>query len=124
MEISEENSSSIPDLDRNIYRDNVKTGEKYHWKAIYKYSDLLISSDKDIIKLIEEPLKKIYGHLYRCFKKDPTFLKSLSPVNFDPDYPEIIKKMCMLSAEFNVGPMAAVAGTVNEFLAESLGNSC
>jgi uncharacterized protein len=124
MEISEENSSSRPDLDRNIYRNNVKTREKYLWKVVYKYSDLLISSNKNIIKLVEEPLKEIYRHLHKCFKEDPAFLKSLSPVVLKPGYPEIIKKMCMLSADFNVGPMAAVAGTINEFLAEKLNKYC
>jgi len=124
MEISEENRSSISDLDRNIYRNNVKSREKYLWKVVYKYSDLLISSDKNIIKLAEESLKEIYRYLYKCFKEDPAFLKSLSPVALKPGYPEIIKKMCMLSAEFNVGPMAAVAGTVNEFLAEKLNKYC
>ena len=125
MEISVENSSSLaPDSDRNIYRNNVKTGEKYNWKITYHYSDLLLSSDKDIAGLIEEPLKEIYCFLHGCFKEDPAFLKSLSPVSIKPDYPEIIKKMCLLSSKFNVGPMAAVAGTVNEFLAEKMNKYC
>ena len=125
MEISVENSSSLaPDSDRNIYRKNVKTTEKYHWKITYHYSDLLLSSDKDIAGLIEGPLKEIYCYLHSCFKEDPAFLKSLSPVSIKPGYPEIIKNMCLLSAEFNVGPMAAVAGTVNEFLAEKMNKYC
>jgi len=124
MEISVKNSSLTADPDRSIYRNNVKTREKYHWKIKYKYSDLLISSDKNIIKLVKEPLKEIYRYLYRCFKEDAAFLKSLSPVSARPGYPEIIKKMCLLSAEFNVGPMAAVAGTVNEFLSEKLNKYC
>jgi uncharacterized protein len=125
MEISVENSSSFAyDTDRSIYRKNVKTGEKYHWKVRYQYSDLLLSSDKDIASLIEEPLKEIYCCLNKCFKEDTAFLKSLSPVSIKPGYPEIIKKMCFLSAEFNVGPMAAVAGTINEFLAEKMNKHC
>jgi uncharacterized protein len=125
MEISVENSSGlVPDSDRSIYRNNVKSGEKYHWKIKYQYSDLLLSSDKNIAGLIEGPLKEIYFYLHKCFKEDPTFLRSLSPVSIKPGYPEIIKKMCLLSAGFNVGPMAAVAGTVNEFLAEKVNKYC
>ena len=125
MEISVENSSGLaPDSDRSIYRNNVKTREKYHWKITYQYSDMLLGSDKDIAGLIEEPLKEIYCCLHSCFKEDPAFLKSLSPVSIKPGYPEIIKKMCLLSAGFNVGPMAAVAGTVNEFLAEKINKYC
>jgi uncharacterized protein len=125
MEISVENSSSLaPDSDRSIYRGNVKTGEKYHWKITYQYSDLLLSSDKNVAGLIEEPLKEIYCYLNKCFEEDPAFLRSLSPVSIKPGYPEIIKKMCLLSAGFNVGPMAAVAGTVNEFLAEKINKYC
>jgi hypothetical protein len=125
MEILVENNISLAsDSDRNIYRNNVQTREKYNWKIKYHYSDLLLSSDKNIVSLTKEPLKEIYCYLHRCFKEDHAFLKSLSPVSIKPGYPEIIKKMCLLSAEFNVGPMAAVAGTVNEFLAEKMNQYC
>lgn len=112
------------DLDKNVYRRKVRNGEKYNWKVIYKYSDLLISSDKDISDKIEKPVKEIYKLLEFCIKKDPIFFKSLSPVRIKSYFPEIIKKMCEKSAIFNVGPMATVAGAVSEYLADNLNKYC
>lgn len=112
------------DLDRNIYRCSVKNKEKYSWLVSYYYTDILISSNKNIKNKIEKPLKKIYEVLNACIKSDPLFLKSLSPIKIKPSFPPIIKEMCARSAVFNVGPMAAVAGTVNEYLASYLQKYC
>jgi len=119
--------SLIPDklyLDKNIYRSKVKSREKYKWKVVYKYSDILISSDSYIKDRVEKPLREIYKLLEFCIEKDPSFLKSLSPVRIKSYFPEIIKKMCEKSAIFNVGPMATVAGAVCEYLAANLNKYC
>ena len=112
------------DLNRNVYRSYIQNKEKFSWQVIYKYTDLLISSDKDIKSKIEKPLKKIYEELEFVIKKDPPFLKSLSPVTIKSFFSPIIKKMCRLSEPFNVGPMASVAGTVNDFIADHLIRYC
>ena len=112
------------DIDKSAYRSFVQNKEKFFWHVIYKNSDLLISSDKDIKNKIEEPVKKIYKDLEFVMKKDPAFLKSLSPVIIKPFFPPIIKEMCRLSKSFKVGPMAAVAGTVNDYLSAHLLKYC
>ena len=112
------------DLDRSIYRCCVKNKEKYAWLFSYYYTDILISSNKNVKSRIEKPLKKIYEILNVCIKNEPSFLKSLSPIRIKPSFPPVIKEMCAKSAEFNVGPMAAVAGTVNEYLASYLQKYC
>lgn len=112
------------DLDKNIYRSKVKSRERYNWRVVYKYSDLLISSNKNIGGRIEEPLKEIYKLLESCMKRDPSFVNSLSPVKAKPYFPRIVKKMCEKATIFNVGPMATVAGAVCEYLAENLLNYC
>jgi len=117
----------IPDqiyLDRSNYRCCVKNKEKYAWMVSYYYTDILISSNKNIKDRIEKPLKKIYEILDICIKNEPYFLKSLSPIRIKPSFPPVIKEMCAKSAVFNVGPMAAVAGTVNEYLASNLQKYC
>ena len=115
----------IEDISLNpAYRSSVEKNNKYTWHIVYKHSDLLISSDKDIGAIIEEPLKEIYSQLEFCIRKDPQFLKSLVPLAQKSYYPEAIKKMCRLSSEFNVGPMAAVAGIVNDFLSQRVEKLC
>ncbi len=112
------------DLDKSIYRDRVKHKEKYNWKVIYKYSDLLVSCNKDISLKLEKLIKEIYCLLESCIKEDPIFEKSLSPLKIKPDYPPVIKRMCRKAAIFNVGPMAAVAGAVCDYIASGLDRYC
>jgi hypothetical protein len=112
------------DLDRSIYRCCVKNKEKYAWLLSYYYTDILISSNKNIKSRIEKPLKKIYEILNVCIKNEASFLKSLSPIKIKPSFPPVIKEMCAKSAVFNVGPMAAVAGTINEYIASYLQKYC
>lgn len=112
------------DLDRSVYRNRVRSRERYNYRVIYKYSDLLISSNKDIGERIREPLMEVYGQLEFCIERDPLFLKSLVPIEVKSYFPPIVKKMCQKASVFKVGPMATVAGAVCEYLAQALFNYC
>lgn len=112
------------DLDRSIYRNRVKYKEKYNWRIIYKYSDLLVSCDRNIIPKLERLIEGIYYLLESCIKENPSFQKSLSPLKIKSEYPPVIKKMCRKAAIFNVGPMATVAGAVCDYLASGLDRYC
>jgi hypothetical protein len=107
-------------LNREIYRNRVKNKEKYTYRVVYENTEFIISSNRDIKSNIEQPLRDIYRDLEFVIERDPAFLKSLSPITIKEFYPVTIRKMCDLSLEFNVGPMAAVAGTVNDYIASSL----
>lgn len=113
-----------PDLERSIYRNRIIYKEKYNWRIIYKYSDLLVSCDRNIIPKLERLIKEIYHLLEFCIKENPSFQKSLSPLKIKPEYPPVIKKMCQKAAVFNVGPMATVAGAVCDYLASGLDRYC
>lgn len=110
-------------LNREIYRNIIKNKENFCWRVVYKNTELIISCDKDIKNLIAKPLSDIYRQLKFVIEKDSSFLKSFSPVIVKSFYPPAIKEMCRLSSEFGVGPMASVAGTVNEYLAANLGRN-
>jgi len=43
-------------LDKDVYRVLVSRNAKYSWKITYKYSDLYISSDNDILDKIKEKI--------------------------------------------------------------------
>lgn len=112
------------DLDKSVYRNQVKIKERYNFRVIFKHSDLLIKSNKNIKNKIELPLKEIYRKLEYCIENYPPFLKSLSPIKPKSYFPKIIKKMCEKSSIFGVGPMATVAGAVCEYCANYLLNYC
>ncbi|MBN1299396.1 MAG: hypothetical protein JW997_06900, partial [Actinobacteria bacterium] len=115
------NSAKSRAKDKNQdYRKAAGSKYRFRWLINFKHSDIFISSDDDIGDKILNPLKEIYSLLESFISKTPFFLKSLVPISPHATYPEVINNMCRLSQEFNVGPMAAVAGAVNDYLAESL----
>jgi ApbE superfamily uncharacterized protein (UPF0280 family) len=116
--------AQVGNLNTNIYRGLVSSGEKYHWHFIFRHSDLLISADTDVGSGIEKILTEIYSKLEYVIEHDRKFKDSLLPVRVKSFYPAEIKRMCLLSSEFSVGPMAAVAGLVNDFIAEKLQDFC
>lgn len=113
-----------PDLDKSIYRNRIKYKERYNWRITYKYSDLLISCNKDVSLRLERLIKEIYDLLEFCIKKEPAFEKSLVPLEIKEYYPPIIRRMCRKAAIFDVGPMATVAGAVCDYIAADLDSHC
>ncbi len=128
MENYEINISSIfPDkfdMDKNIYRNSIKYAEKYNWHIVYKYSDLIVSCNRDVIGKIRSLLIEAYDLLESLIDKEPYFGKSLSPIKAKEDYPPIAKKMCEKAEIFNVGPMATVAGAICDYVASGLRGQC
>ena len=108
---------------RDIYRNRVKNKEEFSYRVSYKNTEFIVSSNRDIKNYIEGPLRDVYRDLEYVIEKDPSFLKSLSPVKLKEFYPATISRMCELSSEFGVGPMAAVAGTVNDYVASFIPDS-
>jgi hypothetical protein len=53
-------------------------------------------------------------------KAKPDFLSTLLPYPEDPFAPEIIREMISVTRIFGVGPMAAVAGTIAQFVGSDL----
>jgi ApbE superfamily uncharacterized protein (UPF0280 family) len=62
-----------------------------------------------------------YRHQLETYiETDPQFQRSLIPVKDDPYAPEIVREMIRTSQLAQVGPMAAVAGALAEFVARDL----
>ena len=66
--------------DRNIYRKNISIEGKYSYRLKYKYTDLFITSDREISKEIEEPVVSFYDELEEVLSGDEAFGRSLTPV--------------------------------------------
>jgi len=112
------------DTVKDVYRSSIRHREKYNWRVIYKYSDLLISCNGDVRRKVKNLVLEVYDLVESFIEREPSFKKSLSPVKVRDDYPSIIKKMCRKTAVFNVGPMAAVAGAVCDYIASGLTGEC
>jgi len=111
-------------VDRSIYRKNISVKDKHCYRLKYKYTDLFITSDREILKELEGPVLSFYKEIEKIISGEPAFERSLVPVEIKSYYPPFIKKMCHASRMFGVGPMAAIAGAVCDSIAESIAHNC
>ena len=83
-------------------------------------TDLFILADKNLTPKALEKIIEYRSYIESYINDHPDFQTSFKPVPFDKDAPLIIKKMLNASEAFGVGPMAAVAGAMAEFVGKSL----
>ena len=69
-------------------------------------------------RLVKKYRKIVEDYIFR----HPEFLTSLKPVDCEPQAPTIISSMCLSGKIAGVGPMAAVAGAMAEFVGRELSN--
>jgi uncharacterized protein len=106
--------------EERTYRNRVSHNSLTSFHLCVRETDLLIHCDND---LSQKALESVF--IYRRFiesyiKKHPYFLTSLAPINDDDLAPPIIRDMLQASLAANVGPMAAVAGAISEYVAREL----
>ena len=85
-------------------------------------TDLFILADKNLERETRNAVIKYRADIEEYIKTYPEFEKSLKPLTFDKNAPEIIKRMLSASNKTGVGPMAAVAGAIAEFIIFGRGN--
>jgi ApbE superfamily uncharacterized protein (UPF0280 family) len=88
--------------------------------VVVKETDLYIRASSD---LKVEACNLVLKH--RCILEDyindyPSFATSMEPILVADDAPLIIREMAINSSKVGVGPMAAVAGAIAQFVAEEL----
>jgi len=103
--------------EERVYRELHKSKDLINYEVINKESDLMVSSDvviKDEISVILEKYRLIIKET--CEKYD-YFEESLVPLDIQTEE-AIINQMLEAGKIANVGPMAAVAGSISEFVAK------
>ena len=106
---------------RRFYRDWVKAKDLRFSCVNFKETDLQILTDKPLDKeFVRERI-----HLYRWdienyIIKDRRFLTALKPIEVELNAPPIVKEMNAAAKLANVGPMAAVAGAIAQFIGKDL----
>ena len=102
------------------YRKWVKNEDLIAFEVIEKETDLFISAETDLATNARAAILTHRGDIEKYIKKQPDLYSSLEPVDIRPDAPDIIKAMAAASRKAGVGPMAAVAGAVAEFVGRDL----
>lgn len=88
--------------------------------AKVKDSDLHILADKEVSAWALELVLQYRLQIENYIKGRPEFLGALAPLTPDILAPPIVKDMLAASATADVGPMAAVAGAMAEYVGKAL----
>ncbi len=85
-----------------------------------KETNLFVSAKIDLERKTHRLVLKYRSILERYIAGHPDFLTSLKPVDVEPEAPMIVRDMAEATRKAGVGPMAAVAGAVAQFIGEEL----
>ena len=109
---------------RAIYRHLITPGKLYSFQVDIKESNLLILADRKLPHQTEEALiwyrKDIEQYIYR----NPIFKSTFKPLSIEEEMPPIVRAMAEAGQIAGVGPMAAVAGAIAEFVGKKLLEHC
>lgn len=106
---------------KRFYRDWVKAEDLRQIRILAKETDLQILTNKKLDRsFLEERLRIYRWDIENYINKDSRFLTALKPIAVEFNAPSIIRQMAAEATKVNVGPMAAVAGAIAEFLGRDL----
>ncbi len=106
--------------EKRTYRNLVKSEDLIKFEVMVKETDLLVRAERDFSKETRESVLKYRHQLETYIATNPEFRKSLLPFRDDPFAPEIVQEMIRTSQLALVGPMAAVAGAMAEWVSKDL----
>lgn len=103
------------------YRNRCSVPEWFVFKLCIEESDLYIKTTQPQLEDVAwKELEKVRAEIKSYIEKEPLFEHSLQPLFVADNAPLTVKAMADASAEFGVGPMAAVAGCIAEEVAQAL----
>lgn len=106
--------------ERRFYREYMQTADLCSFNVTEQESDLQILAESNLVSEARRALRKYRRQIQEQIRQDPNFLHSLVPVVPPRGSPEIIVAMCQAAAMARVGPMAAVAGAIAQYVGMSL----
>ncbi len=98
------------------YRHWVKSRDLVSFNVVVKETDLYISASANFQRKALKLVLKYRQTLERYIERHPDFLTSFRPLPLTDNAPLIVKSMLESTAKVGVGPMAAVAGAIAEFV--------
>jgi hypothetical protein len=101
---------------KRTYRNRVDPGGLVGFEVRIRETDLQILAGKDLRDMAAAAVFKYRSQLENYIALYPGFATSLIPLPPDPTAPPIVKTMLAAGKAAAVGPMAAVAGAIAEFV--------
>ncbi|NJB67475.1 hypothetical protein GGQ74_001115 [Desulfobaculum xiamenense] len=112
---------AIHTASHRAYRSGVRPRDgETAFQTVIEETDLYIVAASDLSRQTMDAVRELRGQLKAWFALQPEFASSLIPVDVPASAPDIIRRMAEAARPCGVGPMAAVAGTVAQMVAERL----
>ena len=108
------------DYRERTYRNKILKNDFNNYSVTVRESDLFISTDTDLREIATRSVLQHRGAIESYIQAYPDFLTSLSPLKYDESAPGIVRDMLKASTMARVGPMAAVAGAISEYVGRDL----
>ena len=105
---------------QRTYRNLVHAKRLQSFEVIVKETDLLVHAHADLATITRELILQHRGVIEAYIKTCPEFLETLHPWNVPGPAPNIVREMARAGRRAGVGPMAAVAGTLAEYVGRDL----
>ena len=106
--------------EHRTYRDYSASEGLVSFTAAVKETDLFISAQRNLEKKALDAVVQARYILENYIVQNPLFKTSLAPLPDDPFAQPLVQAMLRAGAACNVGPMAAVAGAVAEYVGTEL----
>ncbi len=113
------------EFEERSYRQHHRQKDLVHFQLVVKETDLDIGVRKErfspeLVEWVAESVRACRRLIEDYIQRDPKFVSSLTPYSVLPDAPLIVQTMAEAGRLAGVGPMAAVAGTVAEWVGKSV----
>ena len=102
------------------YRRTVDADDLVSFEVVFRETDLQIMAEKDLSSEAEDLIAQARWEIESFIQKHPKFQESLSPIEIPPGSPPLVTQMGAAATKARVGPMAAVAGMIAQYVAEGL----
>lgn len=103
-----------------FYRSWTSDRDLVSFSVVLKETDLQILARRNLRRKAEREVLKYRGALEAYVARHPQFLSSLTPVAVGEDSPRVVRTMAEAAYATGVGPMAAVAGAIAEYVGRQL----
>ena len=103
-----------------FYRKHMNARDLVYFRVQEEQSDLYIGAKSGLKEEAAKALDEARQEIKREIKRRPAFLTSFYPLLYTGGSGEMVRGMYHASAACNVGPMAAVAGAVAQYVGERL----
>lgn len=103
-----------------IYQHWIHAEELCTFRVTVRETDLLIRAECDLSSLAEQAVLRCRTHIEQYLQTHPDFQTTLRPLEADLEAPPIIRDMAWAARCAGVGPFAAVAGVMAEYVGKEL----